>query len=173
MKIIKVFIGFIFLLFICFPAFGWQGKVASVHDGDSLRVVRLEDRRHIKVRLSGIDAPEMSVKGRWQAQPYCKASRDLLREILPVGSIVTIVDMGTDKYGRTLATVVSLPDGRVVQEELLRSGLAWVYRRYCKSCDYWIQLEEDARKNMRGLWRDNHPIPPWEWRKKQITRGSL
>lgn len=73
--------------------------------------------------------------------------------------------MGPDKYTRTLAAAVALPDGRVAQEELLRAGLAWVYRDYCRKCVYWFNLEEEAKNAHRGLWRQNNPVPPWEWRK--------
>lgn len=153
------------LLFLSSPALAWQGTVVSVHDGDSITVTREENGERVRIRLSGIDAPEMPVSGRWEAQPYCKKSRDFLRAMLPTGSRVTLVDMGLDKYTRTVAAVVSLPDGRVAQEELLRAGFAWVYVKYCKDCRQWRALEAEARAKRRGLWRSENPMPPWEWRR--------
>jgi endonuclease YncB( thermonuclease family) len=46
------------------------GKVVSVHDGDTL-TLRTDDGRTLKVRLQGIDAPELG-------QPFGKRSRDEL-----------------------------------------------------------------------------------------------
>ena len=85
--------------------------------------------------------------------------------MLPAGTKVSLVDMGLDKYKRTIAAVVSLPDGRVAQEELLKNGLAWVYRQYCKNCPQWLELEKQARQDKLGLWQQADPVPPWDWRK--------
>lgn len=162
---IRLFAALCLLLLFTSPAMAWQGTVVSVHDGDSIVVARAENGERVRIRLSGIDAPEMPVKGRWEAQPYCKKSRDFLRAMLPIGSRVTLVDAGEDKYTRTLAAVVSLPDGRVAQEELLRAGFAWVYTQHCRDCRQWRALEAEARAKRRGLWRGDKPVPPWEWRR--------
>lgn len=157
----------LFLLLLPCSVLAWEGKVLSVHDGDSITVQRMDSDEKIKIRLYGIDAPELpggGKDGKWMAQPYSKKSRDLVRSLLPDGSKVSVVDMGFDKYSRTLAGVVSLPDGKVVQEELLRTGLAWVYTQYCKNCDQWKTLEAEARESKCGLWWMKDAVPPWEWR---------
>lgn len=161
------------LVLFASPALAWEATVLSVHDGDSIVVSRADNGERVKIRLSGIDAPEMPVSGRWEAQPYCKKSRDFLRAMLPVGSRVTLIDMGLDKYTRNVAAVVSLPDGRVAQEELLKAGFAWVYRQYCKGCVQWLALEQEARSARRGLWKQQNPVPPWEWRKGNRSEGTL
>jgi micrococcal nuclease len=55
----------------------------------------------------------------------------------------------------------------LVNEELIRQGLAWVYNRYCKRpvCQGWKALEEEARKARRGLWSMPNPVAPWEFRR--------
>ena len=161
------FFLFLLLLFLGSPAFAWQGTVISVHDGDTLTVVRAETGKKVKIRLAGIDAPELATKGRWQAQPYAKEARDHLRKMLPVGTRVSLVDMGLDKYHRTIAAVVALPDGSVAQEEMLNNGLAWVYRQYCKNCPQWLDLEKEALQKNVGLWEQEDPVPPWSWRSTQ------
>ena len=161
--------GILFLLFFAlFPlqSLAWEGVVLSVHDGDSIAVRRVEDGEKVKIRLYGIDAPEMPVRGKWGAQPYCKRSRDFLRALLPLGGRVSVVDMGFDRYERTVAGIVSLPDGKVAQEELLKSGLVWVYPQYCKPCTQWKRLESRAREERRGLWQSRNLVAPWEWRKR-------
>ncbi len=58
--------------------------------------------------------------------------------------------------------VVLLQDGRGLNHELVRAGLAWMYRRYTN--DHSVNdLEEEARVARYGLWADPNPIPPWEW----------
>jgi endonuclease YncB( thermonuclease family) len=70
-----------------------------------------------------------------------------------------------DVYNRTVA-IVKTEKGAVVQEELLRAGLAWVYDRYCRTeeCAAWAGLEREARKG-RGLWQDPFAMPPWLWKR--------
>ncbi len=151
------------LLSLSLPALPWEGRVVQIHDGDTL-VVQRKDGALVRIRLYGIDCPEFPGAA-WGAQAYCKKAREFVIELLRRGT-VAVIDMGFDKYTRTVAGVVSLPDGRVVQEELLRAGLAWVYPKYCDDCRQWKEIEEAARNARRGLWRDKAPIPPWEWRHK-------
>ncbi len=74
----------------------------------------------------------------------------------------------TDRYGRTVADVI-LVDGRTLNHELVRAGLAWRYRRYAPDIGTLAQLEAAARDAKRGLWSLPNPVPPWEWRK---TKGE-
>ncbi len=67
--------------------------------------------------------------------------------------------------GRTVG-VVLLPDGRSLNHELVRAGLAWMYRRYTNDQSL-NDLEEEALVAGRGLWADPNPVPPWEWRVRQ------
>ena len=61
---------------------------------------------------------------------------------------------------------VMLPDGRSLNRELVAAGLAWWYRRY--SSDQSIgALEQGARNAHRGLWSEDNPTPPWDWRKER------
>ncbi len=71
--------------------------------------------------------------------------------------------MDVDRFGRTVGEV-TLPDGRVLNHELVRAGLAWWYRRYAPEDDTLKQLEAEARQAKRGLWADPNPVSPWEWR---------
>lgn len=49
-------------------------------------------------------------------------------------------------------------------EELAWNVLAWHFVRYSKSENY-ADLEREARKAKRVLWREKDPVAPWEWRK--------
>ncbi|MCK9230734.1 MAG: thermonuclease family protein [Syntrophales bacterium] len=138
----------------------WTGTVTRVADGDSITVVRLhggpEDR--VRIRLYGIDAPETD-------QPYGKTSGRFVHDMV-YGKDVTIRDFGPDRYKRTVAMVIT-SDGVNVNERVVQEGLAWVYDYFCREliCDDWKELEEHARDNETGLWADEFPIAPWDWRR--------
>lgn len=146
--ILLVFFGF--LLF--------KGRVVQVHDGDTLSVL-LSGARMEKVRLYGIDTPEAAQRGGSEATAFTR-DKAFLGEVE-----LTVLD--TDQYGRKVA-IVRLPDGMLLNEELLRAGHAWVYRNYCREaiCASWLLMEEEARRAKRGLWKDAKPQAPWEWRRK-------
>jgi endonuclease YncB( thermonuclease family) len=95
----------------------YSAKVVGVTDGDTITVLT-RDRRQVKVRLHGIDAPE-------SAQPYGTRAKQRTSE-LSFGQAVTVQPKDTDRYGRTVAIVV-LPDGRSLSHELVGDGLAWWY----------------------------------------------
>ncbi len=79
------------------------------------------------------------------------------------GKTVTVQDHGRGRYGRTIGEVI-LPDGHVLNHELVRTGLAWWYRRYAPDDGTLSQLEANAKAAKRGLWADPNPVPPWAWR---------
>ena len=67
-----------------------------------------------------------------------------------------------DRYGRTVGVV--FVDGQNINAELVKQGMAWVYREYNKDRAL-DELESKAREKKLGLWLDKKPIPPWEWRR--------
>jgi endonuclease YncB( thermonuclease family) len=147
-------------LFACSvsPAFAssqeFMGKVVGVADGDTLTVLHNGKPQHVS--LNGIDCPE-------KAQPFGLRAKNFTSG-LAFGQMVTIKPTARDKQGRTFADVV-LPDGRLLQYELIKAGLAWWYSR--REVDQRLRdLQEEARLAKRGLWVDPNPIPPWDWRRR-------
>ena len=139
--------------------YAWPGQVIRVSDGDTI-VVLTEDKEQVRIRLCGIDAPESD-------QPFGDEATEFVRELV-FAEQVEIKERYLDRYGRTIATVF-LPDGTVLGEALIRSGFAWVYPRYCDEepmCSWWDRLQQKARENELGLWADDDPVPPWEWRRR-------
>ena len=55
-----------------------------------------------------------------------------------------------------------------LNRELIKEGLAWWDRKPSPTNEGLGQLEEIARAEKRGLWADPHPVPPWEWKKRQF-----
>jgi len=78
------------------------------------------------------------------------------------GKDVLIIPETIDKYGRTVAHVRSL-DGSDLSVEIIAAGLSWHYKKYSSS-QLLETLENKAKKNKIGLWQDNDPIAPWNWR---------
>jgi micrococcal nuclease len=147
------------LLLIVLPsmsvASGFSGLIVSVPDGD---VLDIQYEHGIeRVRLNGIDAPE-------KGQAYGRHARQFMEE-MALGKHVIIETRGQDKHERTIGEVFLL-DGRHLNKELVKAGLAWWFCRHASDAEL-KQLEEEAREADRGLWKDPMPIPPWVYRQLQ------
>lgn len=101
-----------------------------------------------------MDAPE-------NGQPYGDKSKEYLSSLI-AGKTVVIDMKGTDQYKRILG-VVYLGDTNI-NAEMIRAGYAWNYK-YSKD-KYYIKLQEKAKAEKKGLWKDKNAIDPWEWRKE-------
>lgn len=144
----------------------YVGKVIKVSDGDTFTML-LDDNTQERVRLHGIDAPEMSSRKGHRGeggQPYCRASKEHLAQLI-AGKIVKVTSQKRDRYGRILG-IVSTDAVADVNLEMIRSGMAWHYSYYDNTPSY-AEAEKNARAQRLGLWRDNHPTNPYEWRKKK------
>ncbi len=143
------------LLFLALAAWAGslEGRVVKVLDGDTIDVL-LSDKTTVRVRLAEIDTPE---KGQAFGNKAKQAAIDLA-----AGKSVKVEMQTKDRYGRVVGEVF-LSDGRSLNKELVRLGLAWQYRNYSND-RYLAGLEADARSAGRGLWIEPNPVPPWEWR---------
>jgi micrococcal nuclease len=131
--------------------------VLSVTDGDGI-AVRVESRR-IRVRLEGIDAPEL-------AQPFGQDARAHLTRLVE-GRRVTLHLTGADQGGRMLARVEL--GGVDVNVRMVRDGFAWHFTRYSDD-GALAAAEREARAARRGLWSADGPVAPWEFR--QAARAA-
>jgi endonuclease YncB( thermonuclease family) len=134
-----------------------SGRVAQVHDGDTFTMTAPGNKR-IKVRLFGLDAPELD-------QAHGRESRRYLRELIE-GREVRVTGRGLDQYGRLLG-LVHRPDGYSLSRDLAAAGQVWVYENYC-DIDLCAQLREaqaEARYARRGLWSGQNPVAPWQYRR--------
>lgn len=126
--------------------------VVNIHDGDTI-TVKNKSNKKIKIRMYGIDAPELS-------QSYGKKSKQQLEKLLKNKNI-TYKTANVDNYGRTVATIYA---GDInVNYEMIKSGYAWHYKHYYKSKRY-SEAEKYARDNKLGLWAEDKPTPPWKYR---------
>lgn len=138
-------------------------QVVAVSDGDTIRVRSRSSGTTITVRLACIDAPEIG-----QGNSGLRASAQL-QQLLEQGTL-ELRAQGIDRYGRTVAEVIAA--GRNVNLEMVRSGQAYVYRRFLSRCDRGLYLaaEDQARRHRRGVWSGPNNEPrPWEFRQRQRT----
>lgn len=131
----------------------FDGEVVAVIDGDTVDV--LVDRRPVRVRLAQIDAPE-------KRQAFGTRAREALASQV-FRKTVTVADAGRDRYGRVIGTIHVA--GIDANAEMVRMGMAWVYRRYATDRSLF-ELESEARGAKRGLWADSAPVPPWKFRRR-------
>ena len=113
------------------------------------------EQRQVKVRLTEIDAPELR-------QPFGTRSKQSLSELC-FGKTAALDVQGHDRYQRTLAHVTC--GGTDANAEQVRRGLAWTYTRYTRADSPLHELERVARSAHRGLWADDTPVAPWDWRR--------
>jgi endonuclease YncB( thermonuclease family) len=130
---------------------------ATVIDGDTLKI------SHTHIRLEGIDAPEKGQTcaragiGSWKCGT---AATEGLKKML-AGRRVNCQSRGHDKYDRVLG--VCFVDGRDINAEMVRTGLAWAFVKYSQS---YVDVEAEARAKKAGVWRGKSE-PPWDFRKKR------
>ncbi len=172
MKHLKIAALSLLILFIFVPtAYSFkatmQGKVMQVKDGDTVVIQPEEGGQFFTCRLYGIDSPEIA-HGKFGkgGQPYGEeASKELKGLIL--GQSVEVTTTGAKTYKREVCIIKR--DGKDINLEMVKRGAAWAYKQYLKrpyASDY-LTAESDAREKRLGLWKENNPTPPWEFRKKQ------
>jgi endonuclease YncB( thermonuclease family) len=54
-----------------------------------------------------------------------------------------------------------------LNQELVKQGWCWRYRRYAPGDTVLEGLEKEAREARKGLRADPQPVPPWEWQKRK------
>ena len=135
----------------------FSGKVVSVTDGDTLRVMR--DGESVRVRLWGIDAPE-------QGDDFSARAKQRLSD-MTFGKVADVLWQDTDRYGRTVARIIT--DGRDVGRTLVTEGLAWHWPRYSGDDATLAAAQAQAKSASRGIWSLLNPLPPWEARALRAT----
>lgn len=128
------------------------GRVVGVADGDTVTLLT-DKNEQVKIRLASIDAPE-------KAQAFGMASKKSLSDLC-FDKPAVVETRGKDKYGRTIGYLSC--DGINADAEQIMNGMAWVYRKYSND-EELIKLEDDAKANSAGLWSEESPVPPWEFR---------
>lgn len=134
----------------------FKAKIIGISDGDTVKF--LVENQTYTLRLEHIDAPEK--KG---GQAFSTQAKKTLSDLCFRQEVEIEWKGEKDRYGRIIGVIYN-HQGVNVNQEMVKKGMAWHYRRYSKDRTY-SKLEDEARKKKIGLWQDPNPIPPWEWRK--------
>ena len=140
--------------------------LSKVIDGDTIHI------NSNKIRLEGIDAPEMKQKCKrnhlkvnyiislnFKKEYFCgvKAKNKLQKKI--GSSQVKCISSGKDRYKRYIATCFV---GKIsLNKWMVRNGHAVAYRRYSK---IYAEDEDFAKENKLGIWAGSFMVPE-KWRK--------
>jgi len=136
------------------------GKVIKVADGDTVTILTSENKQ-VKIRLDGIDCPERKQDFGTKAKNFTNS--------LCYGKVIKVNVKGLDRYGRTLGVVWA---GSVnLNEELLRNGLAWHYKKYNHSQRY-ANIEKQAQNKKLNIWSVPNPVAPWDFRKQKKAKQN-
>lgn len=145
----------------------FSGLVVGVIDGDTIDVLvdnsgerqASGSKFTARVRLADIDCPE-------KGQPFGQRAKQATSGLC-FGKMVRVRGERKDRNGRLLGEVI-LPDGKSLNEELIRLGYAWWFERYSTKTALQA-IQSEARDARRGLWAEENPVPPWDWRKRSRT----
>jgi len=136
----------------------FDAVASHVSDGDTLWVKPLRGGDAVKLRLQGLDAPEI-----------CQAGGDASRQALALlvsDNTVQVTLLAHDSYGRGLARLTV--QGQDVGAALVLQGHAWS-SRWHKTLGPYARQEAQARAQGQGVFADSAPEMPADFRKR---RGS-
>lgn len=132
------------------------GKVIEVNSGDVITIFNLN--RPVRVRLLGVDAPEMD-------QTFGDVAKKHLADLVYDKSV--LVEYAGISGDHSLNGRVLL-EGADVGAQMIRDGAAWVdpsneHRLSATDREVYQQSELAARNERRGLWQQENPLAPWEF----------
>lgn len=132
-------------------------RVASVEDGDTITVDM--DGKEERIRMIGVDTPETQ-DPRKPVQCFGRAASDFTKNLIgsqPVRLEADEQSDNRDRYNRLLRYVY-LPDGRLVQAEIIKEGYGFAYTSFpfTKSAEFKAYQQEAMNQN-RGLWNTCEP----------------
>ena len=138
--------------------FKFEKAVKETFESEHVRVVFpdtmevMKDGKKIRVRLESVASPR-------KGQPFHEDARQFVEELI-ANSPAQVHQTG-DSRGMLYGYVIV--DGKNIGNEMLNNGFGWHYKRVSKSAEL-AKLENDARQAKRGLWADENPTPPWDWK---------
>lgn len=135
------------------------GKVSRVIDGDTIELLAKTSKTNpynhiakLKIRLYGIDAPELK-------QAYGKEAKEYLSALVLKQEVGLIIE-NKDKYDRFVGTLFL--KGQDINKEMVKNGYAHAYESFSKK---YLAEQADAKMFKLGLWQDERVMSPSEFRK--------
>jgi endonuclease YncB( thermonuclease family) len=162
------YILFVVIFLFSGEVFSQDYKVTKVFDGDTF--IAEDGNVSFKVRIAGIDAPEYK-------QPYSNQSKEYLKKLILNKKIqLKPIHHKLDKYNRLLAQVYL--GERNVGLELVREGLAFYYRPFCRDYPHdskkynydpsiYVEAEKKAKDSKLNIWKLDNLEKPCEFRRRK------
>ena len=140
-----------------------SGYVVEVGDGDNITVSN--QKRPVRVKLLGVDAPE-------KTQAFDEVATQHLRDLI-LNKFVTVQYSGLGQHGVLIGKV--LFHDLDIGAQMIRDGVAWFDPNNKGTlseaeCEMYRQSEEAARNEKRGLWQAGDAVAPWEFVKRDRTQ---
>jgi len=141
------------------------GKVIEVNSGDVVTIFNLN--RPVRVRLLGVDAPELD-------QAFGDVARKHLADLVFDKSV--LVEYSGIDGDHSVNGRVSL-EGVDIGAQMIRDGAAWVdpgtqHRLRVTDQEVYRESEAAARNERRGLWQQENPVAPWEFARALAMRKA-
>jgi micrococcal nuclease len=142
----------------------------NCHDGDTCSGLTQEGLK-VKIRLEGIDAPELESSHRGKHRPgqaFAAQSRDQLKTWV-VGQRLAVKITAVDTYNRYVGLIMN--GDRSINERLVNEGFAFAYRgrKASYSLDWALRAEAAAKKSQLGLWAlKEPPLKPDQFRRENL-----
>jgi micrococcal nuclease len=144
---------FCLLLFVIFLTPSLSSEVVGIMDGDTieLRVIsnnpksKTRSGKNLRIRLAHVDCPE-------KGMPFFQNAKKFTSDHCFRKTVKIIHNNEFDRYGRLIGEVL-LPNGKNLNQELVKAGLAKHYKKYSNSWAY-SQLEIEAKINKIGIWSE-------------------
>jgi endonuclease YncB( thermonuclease family) len=161
LKILAALVGTLCLPLLASAA-TLQAKVVEVESGNTLVVSNIN--RPLRIRLKAVVPPEVG-------QPFNETAREHLKALVLNKTVLVDYTHLADGYVECRVIL----NGIDIGAQMLRDGVAW----FDRATDYGLneidralyeQCERAARSEKRGLWKDQSPVAPWEFRKAQVAR---
>ena len=132
-------------------------KVVDFADGDTISVDMNGTTE--RIRLIGVDTPETH-DPRKVVQCFGQAASKYTKELIGNNSVRLEADplsTNRDRYNRLLRYVY-LPDGRLVQAEIIKNGYGFAYVSFpFTKSEEFLSYQTQARDGNKGLWANCDP----------------
>lgn len=138
-----------------------EGKVMDVVDGEGLTV--LSQGHLVKVKLIGVASPERN-------QSYAGVARQHLTDLILNKYVVVRYSSLREGYIVGQVFVGNMDVGA----QMLRDGVGW-YNKFDEANlsdverQIYLGSEAAARSERRGLWQEDAPVAPWDYRRAQLA----
>lgn len=127
-------------------------RVESFEDGDTISINM--NGTIERIRFIGVDTPETK-DPRKPVQCFGKAASAFTKNLIgynPIRLEADPLNTNRDRYNRLLRYIY-LPDGRLVNAEIIRQGYGFAYTSFpFTKSEEFINYQTEARQAGRGLW---------------------